>query len=223
MSWNLALEQACRCRLRYPLQSPSGSRRASGSKRSSVSCRKHLYSLPRGVVAPFFFLQSPSCHTCNSTNYLDFATGSQALYLGFTLHQKTHVSISIQTITSPSTLGFPPNQNPQKIHQRHQDDSRRVRPIRSATQRRIHPMLLQLPLPDPRPHDRIRRGGPIHHVAHPRVPAGLDLAGVELLVPVVDPARSQRQLLLQVLIVLVAVAVGADQGAGFGVAWIWEG
>lgn len=73
-----------------------------------MSCRKHLYSLPRGVVAPFFFLQSPSCNTSNSTNYLNFATGSQALYLGFTLHQKTRVSISIQTITSPSTLVFPP-------------------------------------------------------------------------------------------------------------------
>jgi hypothetical protein len=104
------VEHACRCRLRYPLQSTSGSRRASGSKRSSVSCRKHLYSLPRGVVAPFFFLQSPSCNTSNLTNYLGFATGSQALYLGFTLRQKTRVSISIQTITSPSTLVFPPQQ-----------------------------------------------------------------------------------------------------------------
>ena len=54
------------------------------------------------------------------------------------------------------------------------------------------------------------------------MPAGLDLRGVELVVAVVDPACAEGQLFGLVLVVLVAEAVGADEGAGFGVAYVVE-
>ena len=54
------------------------------------------------------------------------------------------------------------------------------------------------------------------------MPARFDVGGVVLFVLVVDPARAEGQFFLHVLEVAVPVAVGADEGAGFGVAW-WRG
>lgn len=56
----------------------------------------------------------------------------------------------------------------------------------------------------------------IQRVRHPRVPAGLDVRGVEVVLGVINPAGSKRQF-LRVLIVLVAVAVGAYEAAVFGI------
>lgn len=81
-------------------------------------------------------------------------------------------------------------------------------------------MLLYFPLPRPRLQNRIRSGRLVNHVADPRVPARLDLAGFELLVFVIDPARAQRELLREVLVVFITVAVRCDEGAGFGVAHV---
>lgn len=86
-------------------------------------------------------------------------------------------------------------------------------------------MLVQLPLPDAALHERILAlprgpGRRLHQIAHPGMPAGLDLAGVELGVFVVDPAGAEGQFFAGVLEVPVPVAVGSDQGAGFGVACI---
>lgn len=79
-------------------------------------------------------------------------------------------------------------------------------------------MLLNLPLANAQPHNLILRRRLVHQIADPRMPPGLDLAGIVLLVFVVDPAGAQGQLFGLVLKVFVAVAVGADQRAGFGVA-----
>ena len=83
-------------------------------------------------------------------------------------------------------------------------------------------MVLGLPHPLARLHDRVRARGVPGHVAHPGVPARLDLRGVVERVMVVDPARAQRELVRRVLEVPVAVAVGRDVGAGFGVADVHE-
>jgi hypothetical protein len=83
-------------------------------------------------------------------------------------------------------------------------------------------MFLGLPLPDPRLQYLVRRRRRIHHVAHPRVPPRLDLAGVVLFVFVVDPARAERELFGRVLKVAVTITVGADEGASFGVACLVE-
>ncbi len=76
-----------------------------------------------------------------------------------------------------------------------------------------------LPLADARLQDLVLARRLVDQIAHPGVPARLDLRGVVLLVLVVDPARAQRQLVLHVLEVAVPEPVGADQAAGFGVAW----
>lgn len=80
-------------------------------------------------------------------------------------------------------------------------------------------MLPGLPFSDAGVQDPILARRPVDQVADPGVPAGLDLAGVELLVLVVDPARPQRELFLHILVELVAVPVAPDQRPGFGVAW----
>jgi hypothetical protein len=56
------------------------------------------------------------------------------------------------------------------------------------------------------------------------VPSRLDLTGVVIVLGVLNPARTQGELLV-VLEELVAGAVGADEGSGFGVAWRigWSG
>ena len=79
-----------------------------------------------------------------------------------------------------------------------------------------------LKLPRPREHQRVLGRGLVDEVADPRVPAGLDLGGVEVVLGVLDPAGAQGQLLV-VLEELVAGAVLADQGAGFGVAEVLGG
>lgn len=56
-------------------------------------------------------------------------------------------------------------------------------------------------------------------VADPGVPAGLDLAGVVVVLCVVDPAGAEGQL-LGVFVELVAGAVLADEGAVLGVACV---
>lgn len=53
-------------------------------------------------------------------------------------------------------------------------------------------------------------------VADPGVPAGLDLAGVVVVLGVVDPAGAEGQFLV-VLVEFVAGAIGADEGSGLGV------
>lgn len=71
-------------------------------------------------------------------------------------------------------------------------------------------MHLGLPLPLPRLRDGIRTRRVLGHIAHPGVPAGLDLAGVVVLVGVVDPAGAEGELVLQVFVVLVSELVGGD-------------
>lgn len=83
-------------------------------------------------------------------------------------------------------------------------------------------MLLGLPLANAGLQDGILARRLVDHVADPGVPARLDVRGVVLLVLVVDPARAERQFLRRVLEVPVPVAVGADEAAGFGVAWQWR-
>lgn len=56
----------------------------------------------------------------------------------------------------------------------------------------------------------------IQRVRHPRVPAGLDVRSVKVVLGVVDPAGSKRQF-LRILIVLVAIAVGAYEAAVLGI------
>lgn len=53
----------------------------------------------------------------------------------------------------------------------------------------------------------------VDDVADPGVPAGVDLAGVVVVLGVVDPAGSEGQF-LEVLVEFVAGAIGADEGAG---------
>ena len=71
-------------------------------------------------------------------------------------------------------------------------------------------MLLGLPLPDARLQDLVLARRLVDHVTHPRMPTGLDVAGVEFLVFVVDPAGAQGELFLHVLEESVSVAVGTD-------------
>lgn len=58
--------------------------------------------------------------------------------------------------------------------------------------------------------------GLVDGVADPGVPAGLDLAGVVVVLGVIDPAGSEGQF-LEVLVEFVAGAIGADEGTGLGV------
>lgn len=65
-------------------------------------------------------------------------------------------------------------------------------------------------------------GGLVDEVADPGVPSRLDLAGVVVVLGVLNPARAQGELLV-VLEELVAGAVGADEGSCFGVACVVGG
>lgn len=58
--------------------------------------------------------------------------------------------------------------------------------------------------------------GLVDGVADPGVPAGLDLAGIVVVLGVVDPAGSEGEF-LEVLVEFVAGAIGADEGTGLGV------
>lgn len=98
-------------------------------------------------------------------------------------------------------------------------------------------------------HDGILGGRGVDEVGHPGVPAWFDLRATvrnistelvdlprreerpnkrwparshvrfKLLLLIIHPSRPQRQLLSQILVVLVSEPVGADERAGFGVAW----
>ena len=75
----------------------------------------------------------------------------------------------------------------------------------------------RLELPRARLHQRVQRGRRVDGVADPRVPPGLDVRGVVVVLGVLDPARAQGQLLV-VLEELVARAVRANERACLGVA-----
>lgn len=59
-------------------------------------------------------------------------------------------------------------------------------------------------------------GHGVDGVAHPRMPAGLDVGGVVVVLGVLDPTRAQGQL-LQVLKVLVAGAILAHELSVLGI------
>lgn len=67
-----------------------------------------------------------------------------------------------------------------------------------------------------RGHEVILHRGLVDRVADPGVPSGLDLAGVVVVLGVLDPAGAQGKL-LHVLEELVAGAIGADIAAKLGI------
>lgn len=64
----------------------------------------------------------------------------------------------------------------------------------------------------------VLHGGLVDEIADPGVPAGLDLAGVIVVLGVLDPASAQGKFLV-VLEEFVAGAVGANEGTCLGVAY----
>lgn len=81
-------------------------------------------------------------------------------------------------------------------------------------------MALRLPLALSRLRNGVLARRLLRHIRHPRVPPGLNLGRIEVLVVVIDPARAEGQLVAQVLEVPVAVLVARDEGARFGVAHV---
>ena len=95
-----------------------------------------------------------------------------------------------------------------------------IRPISPPRQRIIRPRQRILPRPHTQLHDLVFRRRFVNEIADPRMPAGIYLRGIELLVLVVYPSRTQRKLFGHVLVEFVAVPVSADQCAGFSVTYV---
>lgn len=68
-------------------------------------------------------------------------------------------------------------------------------------------------MPCTRRNQGVLGGRLVDGVADPGVPAGLDLAGVVVVLGEVDPAGAEGQF-LEVLVEFVAGAIGADEGSG---------
>lgn len=79
----------------------------------------------------------------------------------------------------------------------------------------------RLKVPCTRRNQGVLGGRLVDGVADPGVPAGLDLAGVVVVLGEVDPAGAEGQF-LEVLVEFVAGAIGADEGSGLCVTCLLE-
>lgn len=130
---------------------------------------------------------------------LGAATGSHALIFDFVLH----VVSSHHHVSKAS---------------KKENHSRAIGLVRSPPHREVWPRVRRLEKPRARLDQLVLGRRLVHHVAGPRVPARVDLAGVVVVLGELNPARAQGEL-LWVLEELVAGAIGADEAAVFGVAW----
>ena len=96
---------------------------------------------------------------------LTFATGAQAIVLGFVLHPPQRISPIRLDHSFPHIF-----QN-----QRNTSDSRRISLKRRPRHRKIRSMLRYLPFPLPRFQNRVFGRWFIYHIRHPGVPAWFDL------------------------------------------------